>query len=339
MSFYANEIEQHGRFARIFAYGQEKSKKTWWACKAAEAGFNVTLLDGDAGALITRNLSAKARERIGIINLVQERTRTVFPEFIAQFLRPENKFVWDLEAKKTNIGLKDPEHSHIIVDASKLTGNDVVIIDSWSALAVDVRQKYANEHNIDLSDAERTDWDGYGFEGNFLTWTVTRLKALNCHVIVIGHETVYEKRDKDGKKILSQTTQPISSSGPHAKTLGKNFDDILYFQRASDTAFFIHTGGEKDRVGGGRLMAPANYKWEDLPPSRYLEATGAKGDFEKQSDAFVYYGPFNFPANINAAPKIGVTQTVAPIHAEQKVVSATPPAGTSISLLSSLGKK
>lgn len=337
-SFYADEIEKQERFARLFLYGQEKSKKTWWAALAAATGFNVTFLDTDDGALIMRNVPKAIAARVGVINLTQTRDKIVSTKFLAQFLRPGNSFVWDLDAKCTVLGLRDPNHAHLVVDANKLTENDVIVLDSYSALVTDTKHEYAKEHKIDLADAERTDWDGYGYEGTFLSWIIKRLKTLPCHVIVIGHETVYEKRSKDQKTILSQTMQPISSSGPHAKTLGKDFTDILYFQRLSDAAFYINTGGDKDRIGGGRLMPPANYKWEDLLPAQFLEATGSKGDPTKKSEAFVYYPPGTIPDTVTNTPKVGLATTQSLTKPDApKVLPATPASGSS--LLASLAAK
>lgn len=341
MSFYATNLDD--KFPRIFAFGQEKAKKTWWAMKAAEKGFNVVVLDGDGGSHIAINLPTDARGRIGVVDLTQTNSNIPFPQFLAMFLRENNSFVWDLQDKRAVLGKKDPTHAHLLIDANKLTQNDWVVVDSHTAAAVDVRHQYAKDHRIDMTDGKKTEWDGYGFEGNFLTWYITRLKTLNCPVTVIGHETVYEKRAKDQKTILSQKTQPISSSGPHATTLGKNFTDILYFQRMSDAAFYIHTGGTEDRVGGGRLMKPQNMKWDDCPPWLFTEALGIKPDPNIKSEAFVYYAPGEIPDAVNSTPKIGLTpimvSSIVTKPEAPKVLLAVPAEGTKPNPLAALMKK
>ena len=50
--------------ARLLIYGPAKTRKTWFATKAAELGFNVILIDTDYGFHVTQNLTPEARRRI-----------------------------------------------------------------------------------------------------------------------------------------------------------------------------------------------------------------------------------------------------------------------------------
>ncbi len=304
MSFYADEGLDN--MPNLFCYGQEKAKKTLWCVMMAMKGFNVTLFDADDGALIIKARDAKGnflipveiQKRIGVINLVQRDGHIPAAIFLAAFLRPGGQFIWDLVDRVCVLPHNmNPEHDHIAVDATKLCVNDFPVMDSWSAIARDVSEMYAKENKIDQFDAKKTDWDGYGWEGRMLTLYLKRWKTLRCPKAVIGHATVYEKRAKDQKTIISQETQPISCSGPHAKTLAKDFSDVLYFTRASETAYFINTGGDKDRVGGCRSIAPQNFGWEQLPPWYFTESAGIIGDMNKQSEAFVHYPKGQKPAS------------------------------------------
>lgn len=344
MSFYADEGLDN--MPNLFVYGQEKAKKTLWCCMMAFAGFNVTLFDADDGALIIKArkpdgsflIPLEIQKRIGVINLVQRDGHIPSQIFLAAFLRPGGQFIWDLVDRVCVMAHNmNPEHDHLAVDASKLTTNDFPVMDSFSAIARDMSEMYAKENRIDMFDAKKTEWDGYGWEGRYLTLYVKRWKTLRCPKAIIGHATVYEKRAKDGKTIISQETQPISSSGPHAKTLAKDFSDVLYFTRASETAYFINTGGAGDRVGGCRSIPPQNFQWDNLPPWSFTENAGIIGDMNKQSEAFVYYAKGVKPANapvqqvgLLGSPKLA-TQTDA-----LKVLSA---AGQTNNPLAALMKK
>ena len=72
---------------RLLLYGPAKTKKTWLAGTAAEAGFNVLLLDNEQGAGILRNLSPEARKRIYRIDIQDDGKRAVAAEFITYFCK------------------------------------------------------------------------------------------------------------------------------------------------------------------------------------------------------------------------------------------------------------
>lgn len=291
----ANKAIEAGHFLRAFIYGQDKTKKTWWALKAAEAGFNVVLLDCDGGSQIVNQIDEKARERIMIVDIVDTLERAVAAEFIAMFLREANTFTWDEDAKQFTL-TPNPKHAHLVVDAKALDKNTVLVLDSWTALAASTTFRYALEQRIDLSDADKTDWDGYGWQGRFLTFVLMKLKALRCHVIVIGHETTYEKRAADGKTIVWSKTVPVSSSNNHALTIGKNFNDVLRFRALSSTVFKIEASASSDSAGGSRALAPTTYDWAACPPEVLFKNLGvfAPEDLEPQT-AFRWFAPGEVP--------------------------------------------
>lgn len=287
---YASDGDSDPRL-RILAYGREKSRKTLWAAMCAEYGFNVVFINGEPGGtqifkakdLKTGKpfLSKEALERILICDATDTSERAVFASFMAQLCKPENKFTWDEETQATIFGLRNTAHSFIQFDASKLTLNDVVICDSWTALSSSTSFQYAKEHDIDVTDADKTEWDGYGFEGRFLDFVLRNISTWNCHVIVIAHAYTYEKwtpgKGPD-RKLISSTLQPISSSGPHGVKVPNKFNDVLYFDRTnSGEIFTISTDGSKETVGGSRIMPPVkNARWETLLPQKFFEAVGCK---------------------------------------------------------------
>lgn len=343
MGFYADQGVDN--MPNLFVYGQEKTKKTLWCAQMARQGFNVTIFDGDDGALILKAknpdgsplIPLEIQARIGVINLVNKNDDFPFPVFLAQFLRPGNVFMWDLKARVTVLEHNmNPEHDHLLVNPGKLSTNDFPVLDSWSALAKDVSGVYALNNRIDVFDAKKTEWDGYGWEGRSLTTYLGRWKTLRCPKAVIGHATVYEKRSKDGKTVISQDTQPISSSGPHAKQLAKDFSDILYFTRMSETAYFINTGGTGDRVGGCRSIPPMNYGWDALPPWKFTDNAGIKGDMTHKSEAFVYYPAGTKPEKV-PANQTGILPVAATPVSQPKVLSA--PVGEKPNPLAALLKK
>lgn len=255
-----DRLQQGGMLLRELLYGPAKTKKTWWAAKAAEANFNVVLLDGDAGWHILNNIKPEARKRIQVLDFVDKQKDAVFCLALTEFLKT-GKLWWD-EERKVSAKL-NPSSSVIYLDIERLTNQTVLIIDSWTALSWSLLFRYAKENSIDLTDPDKQEWDYYRWAGSLMTWVMKQLKTLPCHVIVIGHQTMYEKRSKDGKTIESQRQQIVSSSGNNAMTLPKDFSDILTFS-VKKTMFKISTEAAEDADGGSRIVPPGVYDWNAL---------------------------------------------------------------------------
>lgn len=277
----ADQLVDHGRLVRTLIYGKDKTKKTWWACRAAEDGYNVILLDGDDGATIVRNLPIEAQKKILIVNVCDTAKRAVFTRFMATFNRGV-PFLWD-EQSKVSLApntKRDPSHSYVYFDTEKFTGNDVVIIDSWTALAMSTAFEFANETDTDLAQVER-DGDNFAmtnYQARFLDLALGKVKTYNAHAIVVGHETDYEKGKGKGKdrKIVGNYIQPISSTGPQGQKLGKFFENVLRFTRNSDISYTIDAGGDDSRSGGSRLLPPQKFNWKDITPQAMMASLGAK---------------------------------------------------------------
>lgn len=274
--------EDYGRPTRNFVYGQEKSKKTWWACRAAEFGFNVILVDGDDGASIVKQLPVEAQRRILIVDAVNTANVQVFSRFMATFMRG-NPFIWDEKAKVSlpiTHALKS-DKSYVKFDITQLTMNDVVVIDSWTALAASLLLEWASVNNIALTEVEKEgdQFSLMGYQSRFLDYVLTKIKTFPCHIIVIGHETVYEKFEGKGRdrKVVEQRTQPFSSTGPHAKKIGAHFSNCLRFSKLSDLAFRIDSGGDANTMGGCRQLEPKKWDWKLLTPADIFKAVGSVG--------------------------------------------------------------
>lgn len=256
------ELEQStDGLLRVLAMGKQKSKKTWWACAAAEANFNVLLLDGDDGWTIAKKLSPAAKKRVQVISLKEATKQAIFAPFITRILK-QGRIIWDLEERK-NAGLQ-PNENCVSIDLLSRTNADILILDSWTALCWSLQFQFALENKIDLSDAEKVEWEFYGWGGRLATWFINQLKTLPLHVIIVGHKTVYEKIDKKTKETIFTKEQLISTSNPHSMTIGNAFTDILSFRQLSDSVFKIDVSSNESKEGGSRSIKPGTYDWEKL---------------------------------------------------------------------------
>ncbi len=249
---------------RILAYGPAKSKKTWWAAKAAEAGFRVHLLDGDNGWQILKNIDKSAQHLIEVIDLVDKTKDAVFAVAMTQLLK-DGKLLWN-ENTKASAKLK-PENATVNIDLANYNHEDILVVDSWTALVWSLVMRYSKENGIDLTDPEKADREFYGWGNSMTKWMLNQLQSLPCHVIVIGHSTVYEKYENKGKgkpaELVMQRRQPVSTSGPNAMQMASKFSDVLYFS-VKGSSFKIDVDGDNDKDGGSRGLPPKVYNWADL---------------------------------------------------------------------------
>lgn len=257
-------------------YGPAKTKKTWWAGAAAEAGFNVLFFEGDGNFGILKNLSQEAQERVYVVPARDRLNKAVFAELMAVFLETKT-LIWDEKEQVARQKItKDLRDQCIFIDKADLDTNWVIVVDSYTALCASISLQYCLENAIALSDAKKTDWDGYAWAGRLATFMIQQLKNIfDCHVIVIGHSDVYEKKKTVGDKQVTDWTRmlPKSTSGPHALTLAKNFTDIFLFSIVG-TTFYIDTRADKDRDGGTINIKPDRYKWDDLQFADVIKQAG-----------------------------------------------------------------
>ncbi len=261
----AEKIEQGNNLLQVLAFGKQKTRKTWWAVNAAEAGFNVLLLDGENGWTIAKQLSPAAQKRVQVISLTEQTKKAIFAPFLTSLLK-SGEIIWGLDEKR--ITKLQPTEDSIHINLLNRTSNDVLVIDSWTAVCWSLQFRFALENQIDLSAADKKDWDFYGWGGRLATYFIKQLQTLPCHKIVIGHKTVYEKmtRKVAGKQQEVEYTreQLISTSNPHSLTIGAEFSDILTFRQLSDKVFKIEVSGNESKEGGSRSVPPALYDWEKL---------------------------------------------------------------------------
>lgn len=268
--------------ARILAYGTPKTRKTWWAGTAAEAGFNVVLFDCDDGYHILRNLSPEARKRVKVIRGVDRQDGPVAAVVMTYLMKGEPFYFEEATQRCVTLPLSLKADSEgnlqgdvLKIETRKFDTNTVLIIDSWTALAFSVMFRFCQENNIDLSDAEKFEWDGYRWAGMLLSWYLARLNSLNCHVVVIGHVDNFEKKTGkgDNQKVVFSRIQPKSVSGPHGMQLAKNFSDVLYFESAGKMTY-IDTNSDSSRDGGARHINPGRYPFSDFKFSNFCQQAG-----------------------------------------------------------------
>lgn len=283
---------------RIMLLGPAFHRKTWWAADCASFGFNVIFLDSDGKVGIISKLPAEVRKRIFTVDVTDEITNAVASLFVTRVLKQE-QFLWNETDKQTQYIIKtaDPKKFYVSVDPSKLTFNDIVVFDSWTADIRSLQLRYTIDQKIDISAKSIIDsnFKDYRWTGAMADKWLADLKKLNCHVIVVCHETSFEKKEKDAdgdnkEKLLFSRMQPVSTSNNQGMRMAKEFTDILYFSTVGDQ-IYIDTRNDANRDGGSINLPMEKKKWEDMRFKRFLEVLPHLKPSGASQAAFKFYAP------------------------------------------------
>jgi len=281
---------------RAFIYGPAKTRKTMWAMLAAEAGYNVVLIDADDGSIIIKQIPEKLWPQINIIRVVDDFDRSVAALFMTLLLKGE-PFYWDEQRKMRCQATSSirPENSYYYLDINNFNRSTVFVVDSWTALKTSLINRYGMEKKIDVSDPDALEdrWGFYQYLDYICNWMLAQLHALPCHLIVVGHEQYYEKFKGKGKAriLVSSRTQPQSVSGPHGQKVAKDFGEIMRFTISAGTTK-IDTRSHVDRDGGCRVIPPKEYDFKDLQWRHVCQFAGLPIYKEPQSiTGLEFYGP------------------------------------------------
>lgn len=320
---------------RGLIYGAAKRKKTWWAANAAVFGFNVIFIEGDDGTSIISQVSAEARQRVYIVDGRDEADDPKYSYLCTKIFKGSD-FLWDEQEKLDQLIRKTADKSHTFVEfrKDKLTLNDILVFDSWTAFVRSLIRRYMVDNSIDISTKTKLDkkWHEthYNWTGAMADWALEQLKTFPCNVLVIAHEQSYEKRDKDDDtKIVLSKMQPISTSNNQAMRLSKYFSDILYFEAVGD-AVWIDPRMSADRDGGCRNVLPKKDRWENIQFDKLAAGAGIVST-GAALEGFRFYGAGELPVEVT---KTGVAISVGSPSLTGIVTPTQPGQATPISLTS-----
>lgn len=271
----ANEVIGSQGQLRTLIYGPAKSKKTWWALRAAEFGYRVLLIDMEHGSAIAKQLPKEALKNVYIIDAA-DGPRDAFAAVSTTMLLRGGLVYFDEASRKIGTRPAPGLRQYNLFDFGRDT---VIVFDSYTALVNSVTRKFAIENNIDLADAAKPEWEGYRWCGAALTWLLEQMCTLSAHVVLIAHETRYEKRKpaqgKQQGEVEFTRRQPLSSSNPHGMSIAAKFEDVLYFY-AQGRSNFIEATGNKLEDGGSRNIEPKRYDWNEMSIGALMQAAGCE---------------------------------------------------------------
>lgn len=279
---------------RVLCFGPAKTRKTWWAGTAAAAGFNLTIIDGENGTGILKQLPKSALPNIQRVAVNQSTTGSTMAAFLMLMLEHQEFVYCPRTRKKMALGGLKDEQQYYVVDLNLFTQSDVLLIDSWTQIIRDITEDFKDLNNLDVFEGKIAATSSSGKEDKFayfnycnlvLDTIVSRLNGLPCHVIMTAHRDFYTHEVREGASKRDEThVQVLSTSGNQAAKVPAAFGDVIYFELANDGMHStLSTKGSKTRISGGRRVAPKEEKfpaWDfaayakeaDLPPPTTRDA-------------------------------------------------------------------
>lgn len=331
----AHEMTDDHDPLKLLLLGDSKAGKTDFLLRAAELGFNILYINGDVGArtlrkmIQTGRLSHEAAQRIFYMqanDFINDRGQYVaqMADFFVKF-STSGKVLWNDTLSRMFSSLEyKPEEGHVIweIYPSRMRTNTLLLLDSWTSLVTSVLNWKADALGEDLGDIEKIARDMYAGCGHKLTHFLQLLKATPCHLGVIGHPREYIKLEKpDGQKVgkiqekdmkIEWTKMvPVSSSNPHALTMGKNFTDIGWIELNRMGERIIDFRPSDDKVIGGALTVHG--KVDEYNFLRLVQESGGSKPTDLSTDSWLKrYGPGEYEPLVGKPAALGAKKDSAP---------------------------
>lgn len=262
--------------AKLLIMGDAKAGKTEYALKAAEAGFNVLLMDGDVAIQTISEIDPRYRENIFVMDVADRMVDGLEPrmiQIVGDFMT-NSRYLWN-DTKQQEYSRTKDEHdpdSGACVDEiwefrpALLDSNWVVVPDSWTTLSYSGTLAKAQDMGVSVADVEKFDMNLYAGVNNRLTNMLTTIQKARCHFIVPGHPAQYEKTKspdntnaQEAGKMKNRVVEwtkmiPKSSSNPHGLTMGKFFSDVGWIDINKFGKRELNFNVTSERVSGGHMV-------------------------------------------------------------------------------------
>lgn len=253
---------------KLLLIGDGKVGKTHFAGMAAAAGFNVIYMDGDVGTPTLGQLPIEAKRNLYLLGAHDtimgggrdSRFIETFEEFASNIT-----FRWN-DTKGKVASRLDKEPAEIWeIKPGRFDDTCVFVLDSWTSLVESITLRAALAEGLDLTQATLPQMrDVYRSAGLKATQCLQLVRAMPCHVIVLGHPDEYEHRvNPEGKKVrdINEKDQIIewtkmvakSTSRPHSLQMPKYFTDVAWLEISPAGHRKIDFRAKATRVSGGHF--------------------------------------------------------------------------------------
>lgn len=356
----ADQMNKRPPLIHGMVLAEEKNGKTTWALEAAEAGFNVLVLDGDNASQRLKDLTPAAQSRVFYMDVSDDLVGDVDPrmiETVSAFFTAST-FLWNDSTQReySRKDSHDPETGACLdeiweIKPARFDHNWIILLDAWTTLSYSAMLAKATSEGVDIADVERIERNIYQGVGNRLTNIAITQQKAPCHTIVCGHPSQYEKRKSQSGKTVKEATKendqivewtkmiPKSSSNAHGFSIGKFFSDIIWIDINAAGKRVLNCEKSAGRTSGGNF----NSKGDPRVDHRFIDLVRKIGGVDPDpalgtGAGLVIHEAGTYIPAVKAAPNKGLpgksTPSTPPVQA-----SATPTQVKGVGGLGGLLKK
>lgn len=319
---------------RVLELGFSKTGKTRWIGEATAAGFNLIYLDGDDAVTTLRELPKEQQSRVFHFDLGDSLEIPRFA-FLLDRMIFESPFLWNA-TKHRSLQDADYDENGVVADEvwevrlARLTPNDILVVDSWTAYCQSVNKKYTEKLGINWSAIEgaekgkrRSYYDAAGHEA---TEILLALKSVTSHLAVICHVDEYQKKHappgraikdiKEDEYIIDWTRLiPKSISRPHGMNMAKEFTDVARFKVSTGGKRIVDGRPSFDEDGGANFKEPSAESTINTFASLVANSGGfiPGKDSPKTTPAIVEFPPGTYKKAVAVTPASPVARTLAAV--------------------------
>jgi len=220
-----SEYEQSSS-TKVLVYGPPKQGKTALVGKLAQR-YKLHWLDLENGVKTLLNpmmLAPQYRKNVNVVNIPDHRLYPVAIDTIrAVFRGKETKICYDHGKVDCPLCKPKADARWSVVDLSKFTQDDILVIDSLSQLSNSAMNK-VTLRAISAPNGEeyKRTYDDYAQQGALLEQVLSAIQVLNINICVISHEVESEMTDGKDKIVPAAGTRAFS------KMAAKYFDEAIY---------------------------------------------------------------------------------------------------------------
>ena len=255
---------------KMLVYGKAKTRKTLFCGMLARQGYNVIFLSGEPNMSILQAVPAELHERIHIVQVMDNNALRA-----ARYLRAISKVTQrdKLEVNEDTAaiaGIKDttnPETPIVTLNPNQLTSNDVLVVDSMTALIQSINVDFCKRYSLNDVSESKDKFAVFGETGAKLRHLVPALLQLPCPVVVIGHEQL----NIDDTKVHLPSVQPLTTSSTQGGTIASMFNQVIHFEVTNGGETKMVTATNKELITGGTLLPPGNYDFKSFPWDKVLK--------------------------------------------------------------------
>lgn len=215
--------KESGESALLF--GPPKTGKTLAAGQLAKYFNRVILFDLENGVqTLMTHLSKELQDKIEVVQIPDSRVNPVAVRTMLKVFTGQKVDICNKHGKVMCIDCAKDKSPVTTVELSKLTRDDVVIVDSLSQLSDSVYAHVMGQSR--LNDLAKPEWDDWGQMGNLLAMILSQIQTTPYNIVFISHETMVEMPDKSMKLV------PIAGTREFSKRVAKFFGHVVYFEVA-----------------------------------------------------------------------------------------------------------